>query len=201
MEKNINIPVEIIGRSNAESSRLSSIEDVEILVINTIRKNIRQWIERCEVNRVEPTTGCRECGMVANFTSKRIGSVQTKFGLIYYFRAHYLCPHCQHPTYPLDERLNPVESLARMRTKILAGTNLPVGALAKAWGLGSLKISADQIDESLPEGPPASSEFVTKIFEENQNQLMPFPCHPIYDSLIQEKYTRDYDCGSRSDLI
>jgi hypothetical protein len=39
----------------------------------------------------------------------------------------------------MDERLNPVESLARLRTKIAAGKSLPVAELAQAWSLGKLK--------------------------------------------------------------
>lgn len=49
-----------------------------------------------------------------------------------------MCPHCHHSTCPLDERLDPYTSLAKLRTQIAAGKSLPVDELAKSWGLGSL---------------------------------------------------------------
>ena len=144
MNTSINNPVTINSVSNSEIIRLSSLQDVESLVLQSIRKKIQLWIENSEQNSPASTTRCRDCGKVANFSSKRVGFVRTQFGLIRYLRSHYLCPHCRHSTYPLDERLNPVESLARMRTKVAAGKTLPVAELAQAWGLGSLDIFLDQ---------------------------------------------------------
>ena len=83
---------------------------------------------------------CRDCGNYANYISKKVGFVRTQFGLLRYRRAYYVCPYCHQSTCPLDERLNPIESLARLRTKVAAGKPLPVAELAKAWGLGSLRI-------------------------------------------------------------
>ena len=140
----INNPVTLNSVSNSEIIKLSSLLDVESLVLKSIRKKIQLWIENSEQNSPASTTRCRDCGKVANFSSKRVGFVRTRFGLIRYLRSHYLCPHCHHSTYPLDERLNPVESLARMRTKMAAGKTLPVAELAQAWGLGSLDIFPDQ---------------------------------------------------------
>ena len=141
MNKIINNPIEISGISKSELSNLSSLEELESLVAASIREKIQLWIENSELNPPQPTTRCRECGNVANFSSNRVGYICTQFGLIRYLRAEYLCPDCRGATCPLDERLNPVESLARLRTKISAGKNLPVGELAQAWGLGTMKIS------------------------------------------------------------
>jgi len=58
-----------------------------------------------------------------------------------YRRAHYVCPNCYHSTYPLDERLDPNASLARLRKRLADGVPLPVGEIARAWGLGTLNIS------------------------------------------------------------
>ena len=150
MNTSINNPVTINSFSKSEISSISSLQDVESLVLQSIRKKIQLWIENSEQNPPEPTTRCRECGSVANYLSKRIGYVRTQFGLIRYWRAYYLCPHCHQGTCPLDESLNPVESLARLRSKMAAGITLPVAELAQAWGLGSLDI--------FPEQPPASAE-------------------------------------------
>jgi len=144
MNRITNIPAEMIGESKWESHIISSLLDIEDIVVVSIREIIQQWIECSEASPPEPTTRCSECGKVANFSMKQAGYVRTYFGLISYQRAGYLCPICHHTTYPLDERLNPVESLARMRTKIAAGKILPVSELAQAWGLGTLKISPGQ---------------------------------------------------------
>jgi hypothetical protein len=90
-------------------------------------------------HKPSPTTRCRQCGKQANYVKKRAGFANTRFGLIRYDRATYVCPHCYTSTCPLDERLNPYKSLARLRTKIAAGKSLPVSELANAWGLGTLK--------------------------------------------------------------
>ena len=153
-------------------------------MVNSIQKNIQDWIEQCEVNPPDPTTGCRECGKVANFISKRDGCVRTQFGLIRYQRARYLCPYCHHTTCPLDERLNPVESLARLRSKILAGEDLPVGKLAKTWGLGSLDILNEHKvspERSRSESPPAGSDIETNLFGSNRHQFIPILCKPILE--------------------
>lgn len=155
MNTSINNPVTINSFSNSEISRLSSLQDVESLILQSIRKKIQLWIENSEQNSAEPTTRCRDCGEVAVFSSRRVGFVRTRFGLIRYLRSQYICPHCHISTYPLDERLNPVESLARLRTKVAAGKTLPVAELAQAWGLGSLDIFPDQ---SLNSGEKPSAE-------------------------------------------
>ena len=115
----------------------TSLQDIELLAEEEIRKEICQWIEESETGSVTTTTRCRECGEIAKFTSWQVGIVRTRFGLVRYTRAQYSCPSCYHFTYPLDERINPLASLARLRTKLAAGKSLPVADLAKSWGLGS----------------------------------------------------------------
>lgn len=154
MNRITNNPIEMIVESKWESQIISSLQDIEDIVVVSIREEIQQWIGNNEAYPTEPTTRCSECGKVANFSTKQAGYVRTKFGLISYLRAGYLCPICQHTTYPLDERLNPVESLARMRTKIAAGKILPVSEIAQAWGLGTLEFFPGRSSNS-PEASPS----------------------------------------------
>lgn len=113
----------------------NSVEKISRQIGRTILQN---WLEACEDDHPKPTTKCRWCGADANYISKRVGTVWSKFGLVRYRRAFYLCPNCHQCTYPLDERLDPYASLARLRMQIAEGRKLPVNELAKAWGLGSL---------------------------------------------------------------
>ena len=120
------------------SDNLTSLGDLEDLTAHTIRQILQQWLEESEEIVPQRKTRCRHCGKSANYFSKRVGNIRTQFGSIRFRRAYYICPHCHQSTCPLDERLNPVESLARLRAKVAAGQFLPVAELAKAWGLGSL---------------------------------------------------------------
>ncbi len=119
-----------------------SLEDLETTTIQMIRQVFQHWLENCEELDPVPLTRCRECGNLANYVSKRAGFIRTKFGLIRYNRAYYICPHCHQSTCPLDERLNPSQSLARLRSKVAAGKVLPVAELAESWGLGKMKLFA-----------------------------------------------------------
>jgi hypothetical protein len=179
MNKIINNPIEISGISKSELSNLSSLEELESLVAASIREKIQLWIENSELNPPQPTTRCRECGNVANFSSKRVGYIRTQFGLIRYLRAEYLCPDCRGATCPLDERLNPVESLARLRTKISAGKNLPVGELAQAWGLGTLEIFPPQSPTSAEKFRSNSQVNVPGVTGNVHHQLSPLLCQSI----------------------
>jgi hypothetical protein len=127
-------------------TRLNSLSELEALASQKTRQVIRliiaQWLEACEELEPQPQTRCRECGLQANFVSRRVAFARTQFGLVRYHRAYYVCPHCHSSTCPLDERLNPLESLARLRAKIAAGKSLPVAEMANAWGLGSLNGNA-----------------------------------------------------------
>ena len=115
-----------------------TLDDLETIAAQMIREMLRDWIENSEEILPEPEARCRECGNYANYVSKRVGFTHTRFGLLRYKRAYYVCPDCHQSTCPLDERLNPVESLARLRAKVIAGKSLPVAEIAKSWGLGSL---------------------------------------------------------------
>jgi hypothetical protein len=126
-----------------DQTKLNSLSELEVLAGRTARQVIRviiaQWLEACEDHEPPPQTRCRECGLHANFVSMKGAFARTQFGLVRYQRAYYVCPHCHASTCPLDERINPVASLARLRAKIAAGKTLPVAEMANAWGLGSLK--------------------------------------------------------------
>ncbi|UCD98328.1 MAG: hypothetical protein JSV42_15440 [Chloroflexota bacterium] len=124
-----------------EAGSLVSLKDMELVVTQLSRKLIRHWLEHCEEKEPAATTRCRNCGHHAIFVAKRTGYVRTKYGVIRFRRAYYECPDCHQSTCPLDERLNPIESLARLRVKIAAGKALPVAEISKAWGLGSLESS------------------------------------------------------------
>lgn len=119
---------------------LSSLNDLETFTAHMSREILQKWLENNEEIVPEPKTRCRDCGNYANYISKRVGFIRTQFGLLRYKRAYYVCPYCHQSTCPLDERLNPIESLARLRAKIAAGKPLPVAELAQSWGLGSLKV-------------------------------------------------------------
>jgi len=105
------------------------------------RQVLGQLLEGCDAMIPGSTTRCRWCGMEANYVSRRPGYVSTCFGAVRYRRAHYVCPNCYHSTYPLDERLDPNASLARLRKRLADGVPLPVGEIARAWGLGNLDVS------------------------------------------------------------
>ena len=125
-----------------EPSNLDELEKfVKVKVRQLGRTLIREWIESCEDTHPNPVTLCRWCGADANYISKRVATVCTKFGLVRYRRAYYICPKCHQSTCPLDERLNPYESLARLREQIAIGNNLRVNEFAESWGLGSLNQS------------------------------------------------------------
>ena len=157
----------------------NSVEKISRQFGRTILQN---WLEAYEDDHPKPTTKCRWCGADANFISKRVGTVLTKFGLVRYRRAFYLCPNCSQSTYPLDERLNPYESLARLRAQIAKGIRLPVNELAKAWGLGSLN--------------QAKCEFLD-ITISSQDDL-PLSSHP--HEINPKSYTQTHDFQSLSAL-
>ena len=180
MAQNIENPMVMIGIPLAELKSQSTLKDIEIMVAKRICKNIQIWIENCESKPPAPNTRCQDCGQVSNFQSMQEGHVRTQFGVIRYERAYYLCPNCQHGTYPLDEKLNPIQSLARMRAKILAGKHLPVSEMAEAWGLGSLDFSAAQLtppgEKYRSQAPLPGSRPETNPAEKNQNRFLPLLC-------------------------
>jgi hypothetical protein len=126
---------------NVENS--TSLGDIELQVKQITRRvgreMLRQYLKSCEKQDIDPSTRCSRCGGEAKFISTQVGYARTALGAVRYRRACYECSHCTQQTYPLDERLDPLKSLARLRAKITAGQNLPVAELAKSWGLGSVR--------------------------------------------------------------
>jgi hypothetical protein len=175
MSKNTNSILEKISSSKFGTSFPSSLGELEDILAANIREEIGQMIESSEPDPPEATTRCRECGEVSNYTSQQPGTVTTKFGPIGYWRSAYTCTACGRTTYPLDERLNPVASLARLHTRILAGKSLPVSELAQAWGLGTLDIFAGESqsasDRSLAEEPLHKQALNTPISGSSHIQL------------------------------
>ena len=122
-----------------------SLRDLESKIASSMCEKIQQWIENQEPAYPEPATRCCECGEIAYYHLHKVAYIRTQFGLISYKRAGYSCSRCSQITFPLDERLNPIASLARLQAKISAGKKLPVSELAKAWGLGHMESPSWQV--------------------------------------------------------
>lgn len=124
-----------------------SLGELETRLDQTIhqmgKQVLTQYLQRLDEHHPARVTRCRWCGKNARYVSKKVGFLSTRFGLIRFRRPNYVCPNCHHSTCPMDERLDPYASLARLRTQIAAGKSLPVDELAKSWGLGSLKATDD----------------------------------------------------------
>lgn len=124
------------------ASRASGLAEVEVRLEEDVKRAARQRMRKCLDALAERTpartTRCRNCGEEANYVHMRAGLLRSRFGLLRYRRAFYVCPHCHKSTCPLDERLDPARSLGRLRSRVLAGQRLPVEQMARAWGLGSL---------------------------------------------------------------
>jgi hypothetical protein len=154
-----------------DQAKLNSLSEFEVLVRSKTRQVIRsmiaQWLAACEELEPQPQTMCRECGSLANFVSKRVTVARTQYGLVRYRRAYYVCPRCHAPTCPLDERINPVESLAKLRAKIAAGKSLPVAEMADAWGLGSLNMTANT--------PGSSAQFILQSIRVSTDEMEHYP--------------------------
>lgn len=162
-----------IFNKNSESDNLLNAEptnfnDLESITMQLGRQILQEWLESCEESHPKDQVRCCECGDFANYVSKRIGFIQTQFGLLRYKRTYYVCPNCHHSTCPLDERLDPVGSLARLRAKLSEGRQLPVAEIAKDWGLGSLRYSPSNHSFNLPDPTP-----------ENKSLKSGFLCEPV----------------------
>lgn len=127
------------GSVTLNKDKFTNIRDLEASTMQAVRNILQEWLESSEDSLPKPQTRCRECGEFANYVSKRAGFIQSRFGLLRYKRAYYVCPHCHLSTCPLDERLDPIQSLARLRSKLADGKSLLVAEIAKDWGLGSLQ--------------------------------------------------------------
>lgn len=159
-----------------EQTPITSFDELLAVVSEITRKDnrdiITRWLEECENHEPDLQTLCRECGMKANYVSRKPAIACTQFGMVRYKRAYYVCPYCHHSTAPLDERLNPYQSLARLRAKIAAGKSLPVAEMANAWGLGSLNGVASELS--------VSSHFISRGIQKpsmNAGSLNPAQAH------------------------
>ena len=130
-------PMKAIGTTKS----LSALElDIQNNLSILGRETISRWLKTCGPVTPYSTTYCCNCGAEARYKKKGKALLQTRFGPVAYQRAVYGCDACGKTTAPLDERLHPVQSLARMRMRLAAGINLPVSEMAAAWGLGSLSV-------------------------------------------------------------
>ena len=141
-----------------DANEIVDFEELESVSAQMVRIILQEWLDNCEPSPPAAQTYCRECGNIANYVSKRIGFYKSQFGLLRYRRSYYVCPSCHQSTCPLDERLDPVESLARLRAKLAAGNKLPVAEMARDWGLGSLSISTTNGVSNILNLVPASSQ-------------------------------------------
>jgi hypothetical protein len=128
-------------------SRPSSFVEIQVYLSQLTRQAGREaladWLASCEGDDPPGITKCRHCGSDAIFVSKKPRFLHTQFGTLRYERAYYVCRHCYGSTCPLDERLDPLASLARLRRLILEGQSISVDVLAKSWGLGSVYKNLD----------------------------------------------------------
>lgn len=131
--------IESINTPRPKAINPCSLQELENKMASSMCEKIQHWIENHEADSPEPTTLCRDCGQAAFYDMQQVAYIRTQFGLISYKRAGYACSICSQTTFPLDERLNPIASLARLQVKISAGKLLPVSELAKAWRLGHME--------------------------------------------------------------
>jgi hypothetical protein len=136
-----NITAKLASLKTINTEDFENLENLEVYTAHMVRNILQEWLESSEEIQPKSQTHCRECGNFANYVCKRVGFIQTQFGLLRVRRAYYVCPICHQSTCPLDERLNPVESLARLRAKLAGGKQLPVAETAKDWGFGSIRNS------------------------------------------------------------
>jgi hypothetical protein len=130
---------ELFGKTVPTATSLSELEaEIARNFRQAGREMLQRSLEALEESSPAPITRCRWCGKEARYVSNRPGFISTGYGQIRYRRAYYVCRHCCRSTCPLDERLKPNESLARLRKRLEAGQSLAVDELASAWGLGSL---------------------------------------------------------------
>jgi hypothetical protein len=174
---------EMQEQSAGSPSSLSEMETCAKQLMGRVgREILGQWLQHCEEHDPDPTTKCRRCGKDATYVSKRTGFARTRLGMVRYRRAYYVCPHCFQSTYPLDERLSPYESLARLRTQIAAGRSLHVDELARAWGLGSVK--------GITSNPPTEEQnppIYTSKQGSRSEETAPVHSHKLFVPLVRDR--------------
>jgi hypothetical protein len=125
------------------SSAPNRMRDFEAQIAQDLNRSgrewIKRWLEELTSSDPDPVTRCSSCGAIANLISKRPRLWNTRFGIVRYHRAYYVCPECHQKTCPLDEWLDPYASLRRMREGLVSGIDLPVDVMARAWKLGEAR--------------------------------------------------------------
>jgi DNA-directed RNA polymerase subunit RPC12/RpoP len=138
-KENLGLVKTLQRRMSRDASSLSEVEaQLEVLLQDVGREVLEQHLKECDLDHPEPTIRCSHCGAQAQFSTRKTSYVKTGLGTVRYRRAVYRCSACRAETSPLDERLDPEQSLARMRAQIRSERWLPVGKMAKSWGLGTL---------------------------------------------------------------
>lgn len=166
MDNNSEMTTKFSGIRNLTIKVPADIHELEDITMKFVRETLQDWLESSEETEPKSQSRCCECGNFANFVSKRVGFIRSQFGLLRYKRAYYVCPHCHQSTCPLDERLDPVESLARLRAKLAEGIQLPVAEMAKDWGLGSLRKPPSNYSFDLPKSDPGSNDVCTSFMSD-----------------------------------
>jgi Uncharacterised protein family (UPF0236) len=92
----------------ADGVRASSLSEMEVELkkaLQEVGSNILgAWLEAQEPKYPADEQVC-ECGQTARYERCREGKSLTLFGWVSYRRNYYLCAHCHHGHYPLDQRL------------------------------------------------------------------------------------------------
>ena len=95
-------------RSDLEQGEPESISEMERRVERVLRRAgalwLREWLQEMDGAYPEPQVSC-SCGEEAEYVRRRAGVIITLFDRVRFLRAYYLCPHCHHGHYPLDQRL------------------------------------------------------------------------------------------------
>ena len=95
-------------RSDLEQGKPSSISEMERRVQRTLRDvgaiYLGEWIEEMDGPYPQPYVPC-SCGEEAEYVRRREGVIITLFDRVHFRRSYYLCPHCHHGQYPLDQHL------------------------------------------------------------------------------------------------
>ena len=114
--------------SDLEQGKPESISDMERRVQRTLRHIgklwLCKWLEQIDGAYPEPQVSC-PCGEEAEYVRRREGVIITLFNRVRFWRAYYLCPHCHHGQYPLDQRLGYQPGCL---TPELSGTAARIGA-------------------------------------------------------------------------
>jgi len=95
-------------RSELEQGEPGSISEMERRVQRTLRDigaiHLGEWMQEMDGAYPQPNVPC-SCGEEAEYIRRREGVIITLFDRVHFRRAYYLCPHCHHGQYPLDQRL------------------------------------------------------------------------------------------------